>query len=536
MPRRFSGSYALGLSLALIALVSCGGGGGSPSAPSGTGPGSVWTAGVFQPSSTFAARCVSPRSGSDPSTGLKYPDVPGTLLDENNWLRSWGNELYLWYAEIVDQNPASFSTTDAYFQVLKTMASTPSGRAKDRFHFSYVTSTWEALSSSDVDVAYGAYWELVSATPPRKVVVAYTQPNTAAVAASANLARGATVLAVDGVSISDATTNGVATINAGLFPANVNETHTFTIQDPGASASRSVTMTSASVTYSPVPVTTTVTASDGRAVGYILFNDQLASSEAAMVHAFNTLKAAGVADLVLDMRYNGGGFLDVASEVAYMIGGAATAGKVFETQQFNAKYPTTNPVEGGTIRPVLFHTTTQGISAGLVAGQALPTLNLPRVFVLTGVDTCSASEAIINSLRGVNVQVIQIGSTTCGKPYGFYPQDNCGVTYFSIEFSDVNAQSSGAYADGFTPMNSGNPYAVGVPGCSVADDFSNSLGSPSEGRLVAALQYRTNGTCPVATGLGTVSTLAEQNPYADEYSGGAALTRPPWRQMRLLRR
>ena len=65
----------------------------------------------------------------------------------------------------------------------------------------------------------------------------------------------------------------------------------------------------------------------------------------------------------------------------------------------------------------------------------MPALDLERVFVLTTASTCSASEAIINSLRGINVEVIQIGSTTCGKPYGFYPQDNCGTTYFTIQFA-----------------------------------------------------------------------------------------------------
>ena len=74
------------------------------------------------------------------------------------------------------------------------------------------------------------------------------------------------------------------------------------------------------------------------------------------------------------------------------------------------------------IAPEPFFTTAQGFS--VARGTALPTLNLSRVFVLTGRNTCSASESVINSLRGVNVEVIQIGSTTCGKPYGFYPQDN----------------------------------------------------------------------------------------------------------------
>jgi hypothetical protein len=528
MAKRFAAALAAGL---VLVLQGCGGDGGSATGSASGVVNAMWTAGVFQPSRAFAARCVSPRSGTDPYTGERYPDVQGTLLHENNWLRSWSNELYLWYGEIVDQNPASFSTTDAYFQVLKTTATTASGAAKDKFHFSYDTPTWEALSNSDVNVDYGAYFELVSPTVPRKTVVAYTQPGTPATAAG--LARGALVLSVDGVSINDNTTNGIATLNAGLFPSNVNETHTFSIQDTPTSSPRTVTLTATSVTYDPVPITTTLTASDGGTVGYILFNDQLASSEAAMVNAFNAMKSAGVHDLVLDLRYNGGGFLDVAAEVGYMIGGSATVGKVFETQQFNSKYPTTNPVEGGTIQPVTFHTTTQGITTGLAAGQALPTLNLPRVFVLTGSGTCSASEAIINSLRGVNVQVIQIGSITCGKPYGFYPQDNCGTTYFSIEFSDVNAQGFGSYADGFGPANSGNPYAASVPGCSVADDFNDALGTVAEGRLAAALNYRVNATCPTATGIGTITTLAETDP-ALEY-GNTPLQRPPWRQLELRR-
>lgn len=192
-------------------------------------------------------------------------------------------------------------------------------------------------------------------------------------------------------------------------------------------------------------------------------------------------------DLVLDIRYNGGGYLDIASEVAYMIAGPTpTAGQTFELDQFNSKNPTVNPVTQDAITPLGFHTTTQGFS--LPAGQALPSLNLARVFVLTGGSTCSASEAIINSLQGVNVQVIQIGSTTCGKPYGFYPADNCAVTYFSIQFQGVNAKNFGDYPDGFTPQNTVATEGVLVPGCSVADDFTHTLGDPAEGRLGAELR------------------------------------------------
>jgi hypothetical protein len=178
-------------------------------------------------------------------------------------------------------------------------------------------------------------------------------------------------------------------------------------------------------------------------------------------------------------------------------GPSPTTGQAFYNVQFNSKYPTTNPVTGAALTPVGFHTQSQGFSPSVPKGQALPTLNLSRVFVLTGPSTCSASEAVINGLQGVNVQVIQIGTTTCGKPYGFYPQDNCGTTYFSIEFHGINAQGFGNYPEGFSPSNS-NAAANGetLPGCQVADDFTHALGDPQEGRLSVALNYTSNPSCP----------------------------------------
>ncbi len=225
-------------------------------------------------------------------------------------------------------------------------------------------------------------------------------------------------------------------------------------------------------------------------VGYLSFTDHIAPAEKALLDAITTLHDGGIKDLVIDIRYNGGGYLDIASELAYMVAGPGpTAGQTFYNQQFNAKYPSTNPVTGEPLTPTAFHTQTLGLS--VTAGQALPTLNLSRVFVLTGPSTCSASEAVMNGLRGVNVQVIQIGTTTCGKPYGFYPQDNCGTTYFSIQFEGVNDMAFGDYADGFVP---GGVFK----GCTVADDFTAMLGDPVEGRLAAALAYRSNGACPAA--------------------------------------
>jgi hypothetical protein len=513
----------------VVAAVAGGYGCGSSDGGSDTPASTSWTAGTFQPASTFAAQCVTPRTGTDPSTGRAYPDKPGSKLAENNFLRSWTHDLYLWYREVPDLNPASYATAD-YFNVLKTSATTPSGNPKDKFHFTYPTEQWVALSQSGVEAGYGAQWVLISSRPPRQVVVAYTEPNSPATAPSVNLARGAQVLTVDGVNLVSASDSAsVDTLNAGLFPSAPGASHTFSVLDLGASTPRTVTMVATNVTSTPVQNVATIGTRSGT-VGYMLFNDHIATAEAQLVSAFSQLQGAGVSDLVLDIRYNGGGYLDLASEVAYMIAGPGpTTGQGFEKTVFNDKYSTTDPVTGERLTPVPFHNTTQGFSGA--RGQPLPTLSLSRVFVLTSPNTCSASEAIMNGLRGVGVQVIQIGTTTCGKPYGFYPQDNCSTTYFSIQFQGVNAQGFGDYPDGFSPANTASSPGVAVPGCSVGDDFSRALGDPSEGRLAAALGYRASQSCPAAA-------ISSADP---EMVRGASATdglahKSPWRQNRIYRR
>ena len=490
---------------------------------------SGWTPGVFLDYSTFFAMCAAPRSGINPATGQPFPDIQGTTVDENNFLRSYSNDTYLWYDEITDRDPALF-TTPEYFDLLKTNATTASGQPKDKFHSTIPSDEWFELSQSGVSAGYGAEWVALSGVLPGEVVVAFTEPNSPATAVS--LARGAEVLFADGVELINLNTQAAFdTVIAALFPSQAGELHDFIVRDLGAAVTRDISMTSANVTSTPVQDVGTIPTATGD-VGYMLFNGHIATAETGLIDAVNQL--VGVTDLIIDLRYNGGGFLDIASEFAYMIAGnGPTAGQTFEILRFNDKHPVTDPVTGQAIAPLPFHTTTQGFS--VAAGQALPALNLSRVFVLSGPNTCSASEAIMNSLRGVNVEVLQIGSTTCGKPYGFYPTDNCGTTYFTIQFKGENNQGFGDYSDGFSPANTAGTVGTVVPGCSVADDFTHALGDPAESRLSAALTYRNNQTCPAPSGLappGVFKTSAGTDLSAiDGY-----VPKSPWHQNRILRR
>ncbi|MCE9579680.1 MAG: peptidase [Deltaproteobacteria bacterium] len=466
---------------------------------------------AFPLTGELAGRCAAPRTGVDPATGAAYPDLPGSLDAEKAWVRGWIDDYYLWYREVGDPDPDSYGTVVDYFDALKTSATTATGHDKDRFHFTYTTAAWEALSQSGIEAGYGVRWAVIAPRPPRQIVVAYTEPGSAGAAA---LVRGAEVLAVDGADVVFGA--AVDTLNGGLFPADVGEAHTFLVQDLGGGAPRTVTLTSANITSQPVQNVRTL---DGGAVGYLQFNDHIATAEAQLIAAIDQLKTAGVTDLVIDLRYNGGGYLAIASELGYMVAGPASDGQVFERIAFNDKYPTTNPITGMPLEATPFFTT-----AVFSQVQApLPSLGLTRVFVLTGPGTCSASEAVMNGLAGIDVEVIQIGSTTCGKPYGFYPQDNCGTTYFAIQFQGVNAKGFGDYADGF----SADP-AMGapMPGCVVPDDFTHALGDPAEARLAAALQYRRDGTCPA---------VAKRAGAAPLSAVDGQVIKPPWLENRIYR-
>ena len=538
---RKQGNAALAV-LTMFTLAACGGGGSDPegmvtppplgSATPPPAPGSSssptgYTAGVYSPSASFKNQCASPRSGSSAVTGIRFPDTAGSVTAENNFLRSWTNELYLWYREVPDLNPATYSTAE-YFELLKTDALTASGAEKDRFHFSMSTAEWEAFSQEGTSAGYGAQFYIVQATPPRKVVIAFTEPNSPA--ATAGLQRGDEIVSIDGVNVVNADTQAdVNTLNAGLSPAAAGQAHSFVLLRNGNA--RSVQMTSANVTSTPVQNTHVIGTVSGN-VGYLLFNDHIATAESQLIAAVTSLKSQDIVDLVIDMRYNGGGYLDIASEFAYMIAGSSrTSGQTFERIAFNDKHPTTDPVTGESLAPTPFHTRTQGFST--IAGGTLPTLDLQKVYVLTTAATCSASEAIINGLRGVDVQVIQIGDTTCGKPYGFYPQDNCSTTYFSVQFKGVNAKDFGDYPDGFSPQNTSSSAGVSVEGCSVADDFAHQLGDTDEPMLAAALDYRISSSCPTPSGMGSASGFSKPTAAAPIAKG--RLLRPEWRENRMMR-
>ena len=129
--------------------------------------------------------------------------------------------------------------------------------------------------------------------------------------------------------------------------------------------------------------------------------------------------------------------------------------------------------------------------------------------MLSGPRTCSASELVINGLKGLDgVEVVQVGSTSCGKPFGFQPRDDgCGQTYSVVNFATVNAKDVGGYVDGL------------VPQCPVADDFDHALGDADEGLLAEARAYADRGSCSVAAAAAPGKALGAKGSKAGAAGG-----------------
>ncbi len=480
------------LSLVLV-LAACGGGGGGGSA---TSPGTVTTPDPIVSAASVANFCAAPRSGTDPYTGRIYPDRAGSFDDEQRWLRAHMNERYLWPDEVPNTDRRQFSVAaqgsvlaaqKAYLQKLITPALLPSGKKKDPYSYADDTAALNRERYSGESVGYGVQFAFIQTTPPRKLMIAGVTPDSPG--ALAGLGRGAEVLKIDGADLVNG--NDVDTLNDGLFPKSSTETHSFEVKLRDGSV-RTVSLRPAVVKENAVAGWRILDAVGGK-VAYINFSTFfLNSGEAELMKAFRDLQVAGVQDLVLDLRYNGGGYLDQAAELAYMIAGPnATAGKTFYRQILN-------PKNTRTAGNVPFHANSLGFDSTFPAGTALPYLQLRKLYVLTGKGSASASEAVINGLRGIDVEVVLVGATTNGKTTGMYALDNCGITYSVIEFRGVNAKGFGDFDDGFAPQ------------CVVEDDFSKDLGDPAEKRLAAALHHRQHGNCPsAASGVAKPATELE---------------------------
>jgi C-terminal processing protease CtpA/Prc len=286
------------------------------------------------------------------------------------------DQYYLWYRELPRANPANYASPEAYLEAVRFRPLDDS--------FSYITSRAanEAFYGDSQFVGYGFSTQVVE----RELRVLQVFPE--GPAAESGMARGDRILEIDDRSVGELIDTGE--INTAFGPSTPGVTSRVLVRSRDGDERRS-TLTKRVVTIPTVSLTRTFRV-DGRTVGYLFFRNFVEPSVAALDEAFAALREAGATELILDVRYNGGGLVDVAVHLAGLIGGVPTQGRVFATYQHND-------------RNTRLDTTLRFPDAPPQA------LSLSRVVVITTRGSASASELLINSLRP-HLPVVVIGDAT----------------------------------------------------------------------------------------------------------------------------
>jgi len=405
------------LLLAALVLPSCGGG---------------------SPTSSSATQSLANASSSA---------VTCTPQGEIAFVRDTLRQYYFWYTQLPDPDVKGFSTPEDYLEAVryKPLDTT----------YSYITSkaSADAFYSDSQYIGFGLSYKQTGDLEMR-----VTQAYPGSPVADVGLDRGHYLVSIGGRTIADLIQTGdIATI---FGPDQIGYTTTIAWRS-GSGPVQSASVAKRLVTIPTVSQTGVYNVGSAR-VGYIHFRNFVTPSTDALTTAFQQLQDQGATDLVMDLRYNGGGLLSVAQHLASLIAGSPLVGKTFVKLTLNDKQSSQN-------QAYLFQTKPQALA-------------VPRLVVIATRGTASASETIINGLRPY-MDVKVVGDTTYGKPVGQYSFDFCDKVLYPVVFQVLNANGQADYFNGI-PAD-----------CAAADDIDHALADPNEASLAEALGVMRTGHC-----------------------------------------
>jgi hypothetical protein len=415
-----------------------------------------------------AALAACGGGGAEPEPQAGEPACEAQAL--NTTLASYFRSQYFWADLAPSPDPAGFSDTEAFFKASLYTGSDPRFPA-DRYSGSQTSESFNRFYGEGESLGFGvavAGLEILD-TPEAPLFVRHVEARSPA--ALAGVRRGDQVLALNERSAAEVV---AANDFAALTASEAGTLLTLRLRSPDG-VERSVELRAAVFALTPVSPAVQFSSSQGRRVGYVQVKDMLSGVVGPLDTAFARFRADGVQDVVLDLRYNGGGLVTAGRSVASFMA-AGRDGQVYAQLAWN-------PQQSGRNEVYRFSPPSSALS-------------LLRVYLLMGQRTCSASEQVINGLSGVGVEVVGIGGTSCGKPVGFVPQSRCGRTYSVVNFESLNARGEGRYFDGFAPQ------------CPVAEDFSRPQGQPGDPLLDAALAHADSGQCPAQAAAAATSAPA----------------------------
>ncbi|MDD5150813.1 MAG: S41 family peptidase [Flavobacterium sp.] len=340
-------------------------------------------------------------------------------LEVQNFIWNGLNLYYLWQADVPNLADDRFATQtqmndflsgypvpENLFESLlnKPESLYPASEAVDRF--SWIVDDYLVLegqlqgSTNNNGVEFGLSYK---ASGSSEIIgwVRYIIPNSDA--ATKDIHRGDVFYGVNGTQLT------ISNYQALLFGSNNDYTLNLADINGGAFTSngKNIALTKTALDENPILVNTVIN-SGSHKIGYLMYNGFYSNYDTQLNDAFGTLKSQGITDLVLDLRYNGGGSIQTATRLASMITGAFT-GQVFAKEQWNSKiesYFEANDPES-----------LKNYFTDKMGTIPINSVNMTKIYILTSRGTASASELVINGLKPY-ITVVQIGDVTVGKNVG----------------------------------------------------------------------------------------------------------------------
>ena len=392
-------------------------------------------------------------SGSGSSPGTSASQVKDSVLMYTRDVYLWNTQVPANFAVQSYSDPTSIMTAIRPYS-LEPGFSTP----VDRWSFAMKKTEWDQLSGGMGTLStttQGDFGFSVFFRAEGDLRVSLVEPN--APAGLAGIHRGWRITAING-NTNITTGNSDFIVNAVYYSTG----NTFTFKKPdGGIVSK--TLTAGHYNEKPVYLDT-VYHTGGKTIGYLVFNSFLGNInqvKSEFQRVFTRFANAQVTDVVVDLRYNGGGYVSLAAQLSNYLVKSASNGAMMMQQLYNSKNSASNA-------------TTNFNKAG--------SLNLDDVYFIVGRGTASASELVINNLKP-HMDVKLIGATpTHGKPVGFYPIPVSDWYIFPVSFKTVNKNGEGNYYNGFAVNGQ------------VADGLDKDWGDLNEASLASAVRNITTGS------------------------------------------
>ena len=458
----------------------------------------------------------------DGDTMQMEEEIAPVVLDNeiNDFVWRGLNEIYLWKDEVQNLADDRFETTDNYYTFLNGF-NTPENlfssllyRTEDIDRFSFLVDDYVALEQSfqGNSKTNGLDFRLVRISGSDDVFgyIRYVALNSNA--STKDIERGDLFTTVDGQQLNinnfrsllfgdnDTYTLGLARIENNSI-TNTNET---------------VELTKTDFTENPILISKVLNVS-GTSIGYVMYNSFIANFDNELNNAIGDLKNQGITELVLDLRYNGGGRVSSAIALASMITGQFN-GDVLIQQQWNSRYQAFFEQENPERLINRFRNT-------LADNTPINSLNLSKVYVLSTTGTASASELIINGLAPY-IDVVQVGTNTTGKytasitlyDSSNFGRDNANPNHqYALQpqvFKSANANGVTDYFEGLNPdipVTYQNSSGATIPGENIAN--LGTLGDIDEPFLAKAIEVITGATSKTQSAKMNLNMIIE--PVAD---------------------